>query len=74
VGGFEPLQLVHCGVVPGIGPIGGVENVVEVLVVAELVAEGLDLLVGREAGFRRHEEIIGSDEGGALALHLNEKE
>jgi hypothetical protein len=37
-----------------------------VLVVAEFVAEGLDLLVGSE-GFDGHEEIIGS------ALHLKER-
>jgi hypothetical protein len=37
-----------------------------VLVVTELVAEGLDLLVGRE-GFSGHEEIIGS------GLHLEER-
>ena len=35
-------------VVLGVGPLGRVEHVVEVLVVAELFAEGFDLLVGRE--------------------------
>jgi hypothetical protein len=66
VGSFEGLEAVHGRVVLGVGPLRGVEHIVEVLVVAEFVAEGLDLLVGGE-GFRRHEEIIGS------ALHLRER-
>jgi len=41
--GFEGLEAVHQGVVLGVGEYGSVEDVVEVLVVAELVAEALDL-------------------------------
>ena len=44
--GFEGLEAVHGLVVLGIGPLGGVEHVVEVLVVAEVFAESLDLLFG----------------------------
>ena len=39
---LEGAELVHAGVVLGVGPGGGVEDVVEVLVVAELFAQGVD--------------------------------
>ncbi len=42
--GLERLEAVHQGIVLGVGEDGGVEDVVEVLVVADLVAEGLNLL------------------------------
>jgi len=64
--GLEGFEAIHARVVLGISPLGGVKHVVKVLVVAEFVAEGLDLLVGCQ-GFRGHEEIIGS------ALHLKER-
>ncbi len=53
--GLECLQPVHQHVVLRVGYFGRVENVVEMLVVAELVAEGLDLLVGRK-GVRHSED------------------
>ena len=37
-------------VVLGVGQFGGVEHVVEVLVVANLFAQRFDLLLGREPG------------------------
>ena len=43
--GFEGFELVHALVVLRIGPGGGIEDVVEVLVVAKLFAESFDLLV-----------------------------
>jgi hypothetical protein len=66
VGSFEGLEAVHGRVVLGVGPLGRVEDVVEVLVVAEEGAELLELLVGSQVGrglmrgFGGHEEIIGS--------------
>ena len=50
--GLERLEAVHGGVVLRVGPLGGIEHVVEVLVVAEEVAELFDLLIWRE-GFGR---------------------
>jgi hypothetical protein len=48
--GFENLEAVHQGVVVGVGEDGGVFDVVEVLVVADLFAELVDLLVGGGCG------------------------
>ena len=42
--GLEALELVHQRVVLGVGDLGGVENVVEVLVAAEIGAELLGAL------------------------------
>ncbi len=65
VGGLEEFEAVHEGVVLGVGQLGGVKDVVEVLMVAEVGAEGFDLLVGREGlrgcsscGAGRHGEIL----------------
>jgi hypothetical protein len=46
--GFEAAEADHERVVLSVGDLGGVEYVVKVLVAAELVAEILDLRVGRE--------------------------
>ncbi len=46
--GLERLETLHQVVVLGIGEYGRVEHVVQVLVVAELVAEGFDLLLRSE--------------------------
>ena len=48
--GFERLEAVHGRVVLSVGPLGRVEDIVEVLVVTEKLAELLDLLVGGQAG------------------------
>src|SRR5579864_80216 len=48
--GFERLQAIHARVVLGVVNLGCVEDVVEVLVVAKVFAQGFDLLGGREAG------------------------
>src|SRR5215470_13686796 len=44
---FQSFQLVHQLVKFGVGDFGSVEHVVEVLVVADLFAEGVDLFVER---------------------------
>jgi hypothetical protein len=48
--GLERLQAVHARVVLGVGDLGRVEHVVEMLVVAKVLAQGFDLLLGREPG------------------------
>ena len=45
MGGFEALELAHEVVILGVGDGGFVEYVVEVLVVADLVAEGVDFVL-----------------------------
>jgi hypothetical protein len=56
--GLERLQPVHQHVVLRIGKLGSIERVVQVLMVANLVAQSVDLLMRREPG--HHSEIIES--------------
>ena len=44
---FKALELVHARVVLRVRPLGAVEDVIEVLMVAEFVAQRFDLLLRR---------------------------
>ena len=56
MGRFERAQAIVESIVIGVGELGRVEHIVEMLVAAQLLAQGFDLLAG--SGFRRHSGMI----------------
>ena len=56
MGRFERTQAIVERIVPGVGELGRVEHIVEMLVAAQLLAQGFDLLAG--GGFGRHSGMI----------------